>query len=277
MPRTDRDSIAAAATVAVLLALAIGFFVVNRDDSSTTPEPPTTQTGLAPCGAGDLVLGQQQEDSADGSSYVTATLRLGEGAEPCTVEGYPRTIVLSDGRPAGVPTVSDQTLGRPRELTVLPDRAARVTLAWAVSHYCGAIVNDSVRLWLAPDLPVDLPGFGATRCDGDEGRPPVRVGAFTYVDPRAERGTVTGLVTLNDGPEPGTGEYAHSGQVEFTGADTFRAPIRTDGSYRLSLPTGGYDVRVTTHQWHAGERYYAGSFSVSSGELGELNIPLPAR
>lgn len=273
----DRDNIAAAATVAVVLALGIGFVVTHGDDSDPGQPPSTSATGVTSCGEGDLVLGPVKEELAAGTAYVTATLRLAPDVEPCTVEGYPQVIMLADGRPAGVETVADQTLGRPRQLTVLPDRSARITLAWAVLHYCAPVVNDTVRVWTGPDVPLDLPGFGPASCNGDEGRPPVRVGAFSYLDPRDERGTVTGVVTLNDGPGPGTGEYVTSGQVELVGADTYRAPIGQDGSYRLQVPTGRYTVRVTTHQWHAGETYLAGQLGVRGGDLGTYNVPMPAR
>lgn len=273
----DRDSIAAAATVALVLALGIGFTVIHGRDDDGPASRPTTSHGVPRCGAGDLVVGHREQGAALGTSYLTATLRLGPDVPPCTVEGYPRAIVLADGRPAGVETVPDQTLGRPRRLTVLPDRSAKVTLAWAVSHYCAPLDNDAVRLWVGPGLPLDVDGFGPTSCNGDEGTPPVRVGGYTYVDPRDERGRVTGLVTLNDGPGPGTGEYVTSGQVELVGADTFRAAIGPDGSYRLRVPTGRYTVRVTTQQWHAGETYLAGQLGVHSGDLGIYNIPMPAR
>lgn len=277
---TRRDTIGAAVTAALVVALGVAFVVVRNlsEDGGTTTSPVTTRTGPAPCGAGDLFVAVVTPDRAAGTAYLTATLRLARGAEPCTVRGYPTAIVLSDGRPAGVATVADQTLGRPLPLTVLPDRSAKVTLAWAPRHYCGPVVNDAVRLWVADDLPLELTGFGPTTCTGDEGRPPVRVGAYTYVDPRDEEGSITGLVTLNDGPEPGTGEYAHSGEVQLVGpTDTYRAPISATGAYDLEVPTGTYEVRVTTHQWHAGETYLAGRFEVTAGELQVLNIPLPAR
>ncbi|KAA1416336.1 DUF4232 domain-containing protein [Nocardioides humilatus] len=275
-----RDTIAAAVTAALVVLLGVAFVVVrNHDDASTTtPTPATTRTGPAPCGHGDLVVALVEPDEARGTAYRTVTLRLTRGTEPCTVRGYPETIVLAKGRPAGVATVPDQTLGRPEQLTVLPDRSAKVTLAWSGAHYCGPVDNDAVRLWVAPDLPLELPGFGRSRCGGSEGRPPVRVGAFTYVNPRDEHGTVTGLVTLNDGPEPGTGEYAHSGEVQLVGVtDTYRTAIGATGSYDVEVPAGHYEVRVSTHQWHAGATYEAGPFDVPGGELSVINIPMPAR
>lgn len=276
----DRDSIAATATVAAVLALGLGFFVLNRDDDSTTTAPTSGRSGLAPCGAGDLVVAGVEHDRAGHTAYLTATLRLARRVEPCTVRGRPGVILLAGGVPAGVATVADASLGTVQRLTVLPDRSARVTLAWTPRRYCGPVANDAVRLWVAPDLPLETEGFGrsAACAAGVVRRPPVRVGAFTYVDPRAERGSVTGVVTLNDGPEPGTGEYVHSGEVQFVGpADTFRAAIGRTGSYDVELPSGTYEVRVSTHQWHAGETYVAGPLDVTGGELTVRNVPMPVR
>ena len=133
----------------------------------------------------------QETEAAAGTTYLTATLELAPGAEPCSVDGYPGVIVLTNGVPAGVATTPDDNLGSPQELTVLPDRTVRVTLSWAVSHYCGPTVNDAIRLLVGPGLDVEIRGFGATSCSPGEGRPAVRFGPFTYVDPRAELGTVT--------------------------------------------------------------------------------------
>lgn len=215
---------------------------------------------------------------AAGTVHLTATLELDRGVEPCKVGGYPTVIVLSDGRPAGVGTVTDTGLGEARELTVLPDRPARVTLGWAVLHYCGPIVNDTIRIWVASDLPVEVGGFGPTSCSPGEGRPPVRVGPFTYVDPTAEQGTITGVVTLNSGPGLGTGEFVTSGVVELDGEpDGFQAPIGADGSYELEVPAGRYRITVSTHQFFGGREFDAGPYDVVGGELNQLNITLPLR
>jgi hypothetical protein len=277
--RSGRDRVAAAATAVVVLVLGIVFAVVRSDreaDGSTSR--PTAAQGVQPCGAGDLVPGAARTETAAGTTYLTATLELAGDVEPCRVSGYPSVIVLSGGRPAGVGTVADRGLGEAQELVVLPDRPARVTLGWAVSHYCGPIVNDTIRIWVASDLPVEIGGFGPTSCSPGEGRPPVRVGPFTYVDPTAEQGTVTGVVTLNSGPGPGTGEFVTSGVVQLEGApDGYRAPIGTDGSYELEVPAGRYRVTVSTHQFEGGRAFAAGAFDVVGGELNQLNITLPLR
>ena len=279
--RNRRDRVAAGATAVVVLALGVTFAVVRGDRESESSGPgstSSTRTGVQACGSGDLVAGRNRLEAAAGTTYLVATLELAQGVEPCSVEGYPSVIVLSGGRPAGVGTETDPGLGQPRRLVLLPDRSAKVTLGWPVFHYCGATVNDAIRLWVAPDLAVEVPGFGPTSCSPGEGRPAVRVGPFTYVDPRAEQGTVTGVVTLNSGPSLGTGEFVTSGVVEFDGEpDDYTASIGPAGSYDLELPAGRYRVSVSTHQWKGGTAYPAGSFDVVGGELHDLNITLPLR
>lgn len=279
--RNRRDRVAAAATAVVVLALGLTFAVIRGDrepDRSGSGPTSSARTGVGTCAAGDLVAGKSTLRAAAGTSYLTATLELAPGVEPCSVDGYPSVIVLSGGRPAGVGTVTDSSLGQSQELTVLPDRPAKVTLGWAVFHYCGPTVNDSIRLWVAPDLGVDIAGFGPTSCSPGEGRPPVRVGPFTYVDPTVEQGTVTGVVTLNSGPELGTGEFVTTGVVELDGEPGgYVAPIGVDGSYQLEIPEGRYRVTVSTHQWYGGRSFAAGTFDVTGGELNEVNITLPLR
>jgi hypothetical protein len=277
--RRPRDKAAAAITAAVALALGGAYVVAQRDPSAGDSEASSsTRSALAPCAAGDLVAGGDSKRLETGTVYLTATLELALGAEPCTVSGYPSVIVLSDGRPAGVETVTDEDLGDPGKLTVLPDRPVRVTLGWALFHYCGPVVSNAVRIWVAPDLPVEVPGFGPTSCGSGEGRQPVRVGPYTYVDPSTEQGTVRGVVTLNSGPSLGTGEFVTTGIVELAGdPDGFRAPIGQDGSYEVEVPAGRYAVTVTTHQFFGGRPYEAGFFDVVGGELNELNVTLPLR
>lgn len=276
-----RDWIAATATAAaVVVVLGVSFAVTHTDHGPANDPTSTAPLGPDACGAGDLVAGRHRTTTAAGTAYLTTTLALAPGAEPCTVEGYPEVVVLDDGVPSDVETVRDMTLGHARELVVRPDRPVRVKLGWAVFHYCDPIVNDAIRLRLAPGLEVETAGFGPSSCneDEDEGRPPVRVGAFTYVDPGLARGTVAGVVTLNGGPAPGLGEYVTSGEIEFVGdSDTADASIGADGSYELELPAGEYQVTVSTPQWNGGAPYSDGTFGVTGGELNELNVTLPAR
>ena len=277
-----RDQVAAAATTVVVLVVSVLFFAsrIVGSDSDDESGGLSSALSLAPnvCGRGDLVAGAQETEAAAGTTYLTATLELAPGAEPCSVDGYPGVIVLTNGVPAGVATTPDDNLGSPQELTVLPDRTVRVTLSWAVSHYCGPTLNDAIRLLVGPGLDVEIRGFGATTCSPGEGRPAVRFGPFTYVDPRAELGTVSGIVTLNDGPGLGTGQFVTSGEIEFAGdPDDYRAPIGENGNYELELPAGRYEVLVTTHEWNGGTPYSAGIFDVIEGELNPRNITLPLR
>lgn len=269
-------------TVAVLLVIGLAFVVTRGDDRgpdrSAAGAASSQRTGPRPCAGGDLVAGRNRMETAAGTTYLTATLELAQGVEPCSVEGFPVVVLLSDGRPAGVATVPDDSLGPAERLVVLPDRTVKVTLSWAVFHYCGPVVNDAIRFWIASDLAVEVPGFGPASCTDGEDRPAARVGPFTYVDPTADRGTVSGVVTLNGGPALGTGQYVTAGVVEFDGRpDDFDAPIGTDGSYELELPAGRYEVTVVTRQWFGGTPYPAGRFEVTGSGLSELNLTLPVR
>jgi hypothetical protein len=280
-PQRRRDGVAAGATVVVVLALVVAYFLTRDDDepgptekllSSLTPEGPQA------CRAGDLIAGKQTKGAAAGTTYLTATLQLADGVEPCFVDGYPQVVVLNNGRPGGVGTVVDDSLGHVERLTVLPDRPVKLTLAWAVSHYCGPIVADTIRLYGRSGLTLDIAGFGPTSCNPGEGRPPVRVGAFTYVDPVITRGTVAGIVALNGGPAPGTGEYVTSGAITFeSDSGGYSASIAEDGSFEIEMPAGEYGVTIRSPQWNSGAGYSYGRFDVLGGELNQLNVILPVR
>ncbi len=264
----------------VVLAVVVAYFITRGDDAPdrTTRLLTSLTRGPQPCAAGDLVTGAQTTEAAAGTSYLTATFELADGEEPCSVEGYPTVIVLNDGRPGGVATVADDTLGRAQRLTVLPELPVKLTLGWPVSHYCGPIVADTIRLLVPSDLTVEIAGFGPTSCNPGEGRPPVRVGAFTYVDPATARGTVAGIVALNSGPAPGTGEYVTSGAVTFESeSDGYSASIGEDGAFEVELPAGEYGVTIRSPQWNSGSGYAYGRFDVLGGELNQLNVILPVR
>jgi len=274
-----RDDLAAAATATLVLVVVVAYLVARGGSEPGRPAATPTSPGLPACAAGDLVVGRSSSRQlAGGTTYVTASLELASHVEPCTVDGFPFVLVLADWRPAGVATVTDDSLGDAQQLTVLPDRSVKVTLGWAASHACGPVDDDGVRLQVAPGLSVEVPGFGRSACSPEETPPAVRVGPFTYVDPNVERGTVTGVVTLNGGPALGTGQYVTVGELELIGApDGYRAAIGTDGDYRLTVPAGRYEVRVSTRQWRGGTSFQAGTFDVVGGELNELNLTLPVR
>lgn len=270
---------AAAATAVVVVVLVVIVALRGGDDGggAAGPAPPTRSTPS--CGSGDLVAAGHATDTTGATAYLTVTLELPADAEPCTVENHPDVVVLDDGAPTDVATVADADLGEPRELVVLPGRPVLVTLGWAVTGYCDDIDNDGNLLAIAPGLEIEVPGFGPTSCGpGADALPPMRVGPFTYVDPRSSDGTVTGVVGLNGGPGPGTGEFVTRGRIEFDGVDeTYGATVGLDGKYEVELPAGTYRVRVSTLQYRAGEPYDHGTFDVVGGELNELNVILPVR
>ena len=240
-----------------------------------------TALGSPDCGSGDLVAAGHTTKAAAGTTYLTATLELAPDVEPCTVENFPDVVVLDAGSPVDVVALNDLggDLGDPEELVVLPDRPVLVTLGWAFTHYCDAIDNDGILLEIAAGLEVEIAGFGPTSCGpGEDERPPIRVGPYTYVDPRSTNGTVTGVVGLNGGPGPGTGEFVTRGRIEFVGAsDDYSTTVDLNGSYEIELPAGAYQVRVSTLQYRAGEPFSNGTFVVVGGELNELNVILPVR
>lgn len=278
--RDRRDRVAAVATVVAVLAVGATFAVARADrgDDDPGPAPSSDTTGIGPCVGGDLVAGGDTVSVARGTRYLTATLGLAPDTEPCVVEGYPSVIALSNGLPAGVETTADRDLGDPRRLVVLPDRPAKVTIGWPTRHYCGPVLEDAVRLWVAPDLALEVRGYDPAGCGSGERRAPLRVGAYAYVEPTAEQGTITGVVTLNSGPGLGTGEFVTAGTVRLDGSSgSYRVPIGPNGSYEGELPPERYVVTVTTPQWAGGKPYPAGSREVVGGELTEVNITLPLR
>ncbi len=279
-PPSGRERIAATAT-AVVVAVLVVIVVIRGNDGGDPSSGDRTSAALGSpaCGSGDLVAAGHTTSDVAGTTYLTATLQLAPAVEPCTVENYPDVVLLDAGSPVEVVAVKDDDLGEPRELVVLPDRPALVTLAWAVSRYCDEIDNDGILLEVATGLEIEIPGFGPTSCSPSaDDRPPVRVGPYTYVDPRSKKGTVTGVVGLNGGPGPGTGEFVTRGQVEFDGAaHDYRATVGLDGTYEIDLPAGAYQVRVSTPQYRAGEPFSKGTFVVVGGELNRLNVILPVR
>lgn len=279
-PPSGRERIAATATAVVVVVL-VGVVVFRGNGvGGPSPDDPTSAAlGSPVCGSGDLVAAGHTTEAAAGTTYLTATLELAPDVEPCTVENYPDVVVLDDGAPVEVAAVDDGDLGEPRELVVLPDRPALVTLAWGVTRYCDEIDNDGILLEITDGLEIEVAGFGPTSCSAGAGdRPAIRVGPYTYVDARSQNGTVVGVVGLNGGPGPGTGEFVTRGQIEFDGAsEEYRATVGVDGEYEIDLPAGAYQVRVSTPQYRGGEPFSNGTFVVVGGELNRLNVILPVR
>lgn len=261
----------------VALVVVVALRGAGGDDPSRHPFVSPAARAAPDCGAGDLVADDEESDAAGGTTYLTATLRLAPGVEPCTVRRFPGVVVLDRGAPADVTTVPDERLGEPQDLVVLPDQPVLVTLGWSVGRYCERVDNDGIVLRVAPDLELEVPGFGPTSCPaGGAATPPLRVGPYTYVDPRSTNGTVVGVVVLVGGPGPGTGEFVTRGRLELDGTDDYGAAVGPDGDFELEVPAGVYQVRVSTPQWHAGRPYDGGTLSVAAGELNQLNVILPA-
>ena len=262
----------------VALVVVVALRGRGGDDPAGDPFVSPVARAAPDCGAGDLEADGEEPDVAGDTTYLTATLRLAPGVEPCTVRRFPGVVVLDRGAPADVATVPDERLGEPQDLVVLPDQPVLVTLGWSVGRYCERVDNDNVVLRVAPDLELEVPGFGPTSCPaGETTRPPVRVGPYTYVDPRSTNGTVVGVVVLVGGPGPGTGEFVTRGRLELDGPDDYDATVGPDGGFELEVPAGTYRVRVSTPQWHAGRPFDGGTLSVTAGELNQLNVILPAR
>ena len=283
-PPSGRERIAAAATAAVVVLLVVIVVIQGRDSGGSSGDPASGEVGSPDCGSGDLVAAGSTTEAAAGTTYLTATLQLAPDVEPCRVKNYPDVVVLDAGSPVDVVALNDPEgdLGDPQELVVLPNRPVLVTLGWAATHYCDEIDNDGILLEIAPGLELETAGFGPTSCGpGEDDRPPVRVGPYTYVDPRSTNGVVTGVVALNGGPGPGTGEFVTRGQIEFAGASNeakeYRTTVDLNGKYEIDLPAGRYQVRVSTLQYRAGEPFSKGTFVVVRGELNELNVILPVR
>lgn len=270
---------AAAATAVVVVLLVVVVVIRGSEDDPPSRAPSSAAPGAPECGSGDLVAAGHTTDVAAGTTYLTAVLELAPDAEPCTVQDYPTVVVLDAGEPVDVVARDDDELGEPVELVVLPDRPVLVTLGWAVDDYCGDIDNDANLLEIATGLEIAIAGFGPTSCGpGESDLPPLRVGPFTYVDPRSANGTVTGVVGLNGGPGPGTGEFVTRGRIEFDGPDDdYGTTVDLNGKFEIELPGGTYQVRVSTLQYRAGEPYSHGAFVVVRGELNELNVILPVR
>ncbi|GAA3651256.1 hypothetical protein GCM10022237_08810 [Nocardioides ginsengisoli] len=192
-PRRWTVPVAAAAAAAAVAAIA-GASVVLRsgDDQSPKPPvatqptptptptpPPTPPTGPPPsptgpvaCGPDDLVAGAPQTEGAAGTAVIIVPLTLAAGAEPCTIEGYPDVALLQHGTDLGL-TGTHNTAFPPSRIRMAPGATADVSIGWAVSHYCGNVDNDQIRITLPGGQILTVPGFGQSSCSpGEQGSPP---------------------------------------------------------------------------------------------------------
>ena len=158
-------------------------------------------------------------------------------------------------------------------------KAVRLTLSWAVSHFCGGVDNDKILIRLGNGADVEVDGFGPTSCSPGEAAPPVSVGPLIAGGSRSsapESVTVEGTVTLNGGPAPGVTIPLTSGDVTFTsrdGATGAGASISPDGTYEIELPAGAYDIEVSSPD--LGGRVCRDGAGVTGGTVNEINISCP--
>ncbi len=279
--------VAAAAAVAVVAGVA---FALSAGDPTgdlapsddPTPSGPTMVTvpEPAPCGANDLVSGGRTLETAAGTTYLTATLELAPGGSPCVVKGFPLVTLLDHGDVAPVETVDDTSNGHGKQhLMVDAAHPIQVTLAWALGHHCGDVDNDTILLKVSDHTEVEIEGFGQNSCSPGEGEQPVRVSPLTQPGPGEDAGTVTGTITLDGGPAPGTtvplttGEVtfiADAGDGESAGAGV---SIARDGTYEVDLAPGAYDIEVTSPE--LGGQVCRDGAGVTGGTVNEINISCP--
>ncbi len=266
--RRSRGATFAAVAVLVLVGGVLATTQLgDREPRGATTDPTTTLLPQA-CATGDLVKGGNLFSTTRGTVNLTAVLELAPGGEPCTVAGFPDVVIHAGS--IDVETVADPGLGQPGELLVLPDRPVQVTLTWTPAHYCPPyLVTTAIRIRVGDEVGVAFDGFGPTRCRPGDGRPPVHVGPYTHVEPADRFGTVTGVVTRESGEPVTTGTISFEDDSAGDGAT-----IEPDGSYELGLPTGEYDVTVSTPRFNDG-RYAAGTFEVVGGETNEIHIVIP--
>lgn len=182
--------VAAAAAVAVVVGLT---FALTAEDRSADPGPAEEPTSAppsdtappsdaAPCRRGDLVATDRRLEGAAGTTYLTMTIVLARGAEPCMVEGYPEVVLMEHGVLAPVEVVHDGP-DTAKTLVVASGRPVAVVIAWALSHHCRPIDNDTIVIRMGDDAEVRIDGFGQTSCNPGEGEQSVLVRPFMPVEP----------------------------------------------------------------------------------------------
>jgi hypothetical protein len=190
-PRRWAVPVAAAAAAAAVAAIAGASVVLRSGEeqgpkppvaTQPTPTPPPTSppssspppppTGPVACGPGDLLAGRPQTEGAAGTAIIVVPLTLAAGAEPCTIEGYPDVALLQNGADLGL-TPTHNTAFPPSRIRMTPGAPANVSIGWAVTHYCGKVDNDRIRITLPGGQVLTLPGFGPSSCSpGEQGSPP---------------------------------------------------------------------------------------------------------
>ena len=133
---------------------------------------------------------------------------------------------------------------------------------------------------VVPYLPADLPVTFAMEIEAGPASETIRWTLLTPFEPSTNgviswilpSGTVTGHVTLDGGPAPGTSIPVTSGEVKFTGGKGSGggASISPDGSYELELPSGAYDIEVTSPD--LGGQMCRDAAGVTGGTVNEIDI-----
>ncbi|GAB3860358.1 hypothetical protein GCM10028801_23070 [Nocardioides maradonensis] len=91
-------------------------------------------------------------------------------------------------------------------------------------------------------------------------------------------GTLTGVVTMDGGPAPGTSTKVTSGTVTLVGDDGTRrvASIAADGTYTAHVPAGAYTLVVRTPQWNGGA-LFKDRAGVTGGAVTTADVSLPMK
>ena len=273
---------AAAAAVAVVVGIAYGATRGDDDAGGPASGGPSPSVGTDDtCDPGDLVASDRQLTTAGPTRVLSARLTIVPGRSTCVVDDFPGIELLDHGVVIPVRTTHDGL--DPGGTTVFaPGEPVGVELTWSPSgRLCRSLDNDEVRITVGDGAAVTIDGFGGACVPSGEQPPPVRVLPFLQVDRGGDtkaRGTVTGTVTLEGGPAPGTSTPVTSGTVELIGRSSGGGvSIGPDGTFRVEVPPGRYQVTVSTPQWNDGAPYDDGKYGVTGGADNELDIHIPIR
>lgn len=149
----------------------------HRVPASPAPAP----TSMRSCRAQDIKLSRLPSGGAGGTQYINVGMRL-VGSTPCRLGGRPEITPLGTGGVANVLTSSMPSLRGDWHgpVALRAGKPAYFAVAWAVSHYCGAVDVTALGIRL-PGIasPFTVAGFGPTTCNPGEGHPPIEVGPIT--------------------------------------------------------------------------------------------------
>lgn len=272
----------AAAAAAVALLLGVTYTVTMGKDEQGGPATSPSSTagsGNDTCGPGDLVATNRLLRTAGNFAALSAHLELAPGADSCLVTGFPEVELLDHGAVADVRTThAGEDPGGTH--VIAEGEPAVVALIWTQGRDCLSIDNDLVRVTVGAGAEVTFEGFGPHCTSSGDLTDPLRVDPLGEVLPDNLPGVVkvTGTVTMDGGPAPGTSIRVTSGQVAFDGESaSIGTSIDANGHYEIELPAGEYDVTVTTPQWNGGKPFRDGKYGVTGGATHHLEIHIPIR